>query len=102
MARLPGPADTKTFHYDEQGRLRFVQHPIPDLQERFAYDEAGRIIGTRRSMQSKHVLFTPLPLIHSPTGIGSPHPSAAGTQLIVSIQRARLACPMGRRTTESD
>jgi YD repeat-containing protein len=40
---LPGSEDTKTFHYDDQGRLRLVQHPVPDLQERFAYDDAGRV-----------------------------------------------------------
>ena len=41
---LPGSADTRTFHYDELGRLRLVQHPAADLQERYAYDEAGRIV----------------------------------------------------------
>ncbi|MGZ9076498.1 MAG: hypothetical protein ACXW13_12065, partial [Burkholderiaceae bacterium] len=41
---LPGSADTTTLHYDELGRLRVVQHPSPDLQERFAYDEAGRVV----------------------------------------------------------
>jgi YD repeat-containing protein len=40
---MPGTEDTKNFHYDDQGRLRLVQHPVPDLQERFAYDEAGRV-----------------------------------------------------------
>lgn len=39
---LAGTADTTTLHYDERGRLRLVQHPLPDLQERFAYDSAGR------------------------------------------------------------
>lgn len=40
---IPGRTDTRTFHYDERGRLSLVQHPVRDLQERFAYDAAGRV-----------------------------------------------------------
>lgn len=40
---LPGAEDSTRYHYDERGRLRLIQHPVVDLQERFAYDAAGRL-----------------------------------------------------------